>query len=212
MTSRQNTLTSFRHRFSAVIVTLIICVGFFSSSAINPEEIYDMDAAKALCDSMPLQSPEGIWIYPEDCVTVLVTQKKQLSATQLPSFEIRVVETSDVRMRPGEVIGILSATPERNKYEAQFYTERKNNLLLKPKTVIAQINDEGETMILKQSKPKFNFRFTFNPSILLPKMWRVIRMNTSSANTTSLAPAIGMVKIYPSYDGNGSSRRQPRYL
>lgn len=212
MKPRQDTLTAFRHRCSALIVTLIVCVGFFSSSAINPEEIYDIDAAKAFCDSMPLQSPEGIWIYPEDGVTVLVTQKKQLSATQLPSFEIRVVETSDVRMRPGEVIGILSATPERNKYEAQFYTERKNDLLLKPKTVIAQINDEGETMILKQSKPKFNFRFTFNPSILLPKMWRVIRMNTSSANNTSLAPAIGMVKIYPSYDGNGSSRRQPRYL
>ncbi|MDE5882494.1 MAG: hypothetical protein K2H60_12255 [Muribaculaceae bacterium] len=212
MTSRQHTLISFRHRFSAVIAMLMVCVGFFSSSAVNQDTIYDIDAAKALCDSLPLQSPEGIWIYPEDGVTVLVTQKKQLSTSQLPIFEIRVVETSDVRMHPGEVIGLLSATPERNKYEAQFYTERKNDLLLKPKTVVAQINDEGETMILKQTKPKFNFRFTFNPSILLPKMWRVIRMNTTSGNNTSSTPAIGMVKIYPSYDGNGSSRRQPRYL
>lgn len=206
-------VSSFRHSLSAVVTALIVCVGFFHVSAMNPEDVYDIDAAKALCDSLPLQGPEGIWIYPEDGVTVLVTRRKQLSSTQLPSFEMRVVETSDVRMHPGDIIGILTATPERNKYEAQFYTERKNNLLLKPKTVLAQINDEGETMILKQNKPKFNLRFTFNPSILLPKMWRVIRMNTSAGNNNkSLTPAIGMVKIYPSYDGNGSSRRQPRYL
>lgn len=212
MTARQDTLISFRHRFSAVVTALIVCVGFFSSAAVNPEDVYDIDTAMTLCDSLPLQQPEGVWIYPEDGVTVLITRVKQLSASHLPTFEIRVVETSDVRMHPGDIIGTLSATPERNKYEAQFYTERKNDLLLKPKTVIAQINDDGETMILKQNKPKFNFRFTFNPSILLPKMWRVIRMNTSSGNNTSLTPAIGMVKIYPSYDGNGSSRRQPRYL
>ena len=152
MTFRQHLLITFRHRFSAVFTTLMICVGFFTSSAINPNNVYDIDTAKALCDSLPLQSPEGIWLYPEDGVTVLVTQKKQLSATQLPSFEIRVVETSDVRLHPGEVIGVLSATPERNKYEAQFFTERKNDLLLKPKTVMAQVNDEGETIILKQTK------------------------------------------------------------
>ncbi len=201
-------ISSIRHRLSAFMTALIVCVGFFPASAINPEDVYDIDRAKALCDSLPLQGPEGIWLYPEDGVTVLVTERKQLSSIQFPSFEIRVIETSDVRMRPGDLIGVLTATTERNKYEAQFYTERKNNLLLKPKTVMAQINEEGESMILKQTKPKFNLRFTFNPSILLPKMWRVIRMNTSTGNNSnSLAPAIGMVKFYLSYDGNGSSRR-----
>lgn len=200
-----------RHWLRVLIMALLVCVGFLHSFAINPEEIYDIDAAKAYCDSMPLQSPEGIWIYPEDGVTVLITREKKISQSQLNSYSIRVIESADTRLRPGDIIGLLAATPESNKFEVQLYTERKNNILFKPKTILAQLSNEGETMILKKDKAKLNFRLTFNPSILLPNMWRIIRLNTST-NNSSAATAIGMVKIYPSYDGNGSSRRQPRYL
>ncbi len=200
-----------RHRLRGFLLTLFVCVGFIYSYAINPEEIYDIDRAKAYCDSMPLQSPEGIWIYPEDGVTVLITRKKNLSQSQLPSYNIRIIESTDARLCPGEIIGMLYATPEIKKFEVQLYTERKNNVLFKPKTILAQLSNDEETMILKKDKAKLNFRLFFNPSLLLPNMWRIVRLNTSTNNSSS-TPTIGMVKIYPSYDGNGSSHRQPRYL
>lgn len=200
-----------RHRVKVLVMALIFCVGQFYSSGLNPE-VFDIEAARDLCDSTPLRSPEGIWVYPDDGVTVLIMRQPSVSNSLLPTFDIRVIESSDIRLRPGDIIGNLSSTPEKNKYEITLFTERRNNLLLKPQTVLALLSDEEETMVLKKRKPKFSLRFTFNPTTLLPQMWRIIRLNTSSAGNTNVEGAIGMVKIYPSYDGNGSSRRQPRYL
>lgn len=200
-----------RYSIKALLMAVTVCAGCFYTHADAPE-IYDIDAAIAYCDSVPLQSPEGIWIYPEDAVTVLITVRKLLSQSVLPTYDIRVIDTSDSRLRPGDILGILTATPENNKFEVQLFTERKNDLLLKPKTILAQLSNEGETMILKKEKSKISLRFSFNPSTLLPKMWRIIRLNTSTSGNASVNPVIGMIKIYPSYDGNGSSRRQIRYL
>lgn len=202
-----------RHRASAIIMALAICAGHFSFLASEPE-IYDIEAAKSFCDSTALEEPEGIWIYPDDGVTVLITHRNNLSPSSLPEYDIRVVDSSDVRLHPGDVIGKLSALPERKKFEVSLFTERGAQGLLKPKTILATLGDEGETLLLKKEKSKFNLRFTFNPSILLPKLWRVVRTN-SSMNTSPMqatSAAVGLVKIYPSYDGNGSSRRKPRYL
>lgn len=200
-----------RHIIITTLLVVMLCVGQFYSYASTPV-VFDIDAAKTLCDSLPLSGPEGIWLYPEDNVAVIILKRSGVSTLTLPEYSITVIETNDVSLHPGDNIGILSATPERNKYQISLFTERHNSLLLKPKTVLAIINEEGESMILKKEKSKFNFRFSLNPYTLLPKTWRIIRMNTTSSNKNDVAPAIGMVKIYPSYDGNGSSRRQVRYL
>lgn len=200
-----------RHRHIAILMAILICVGHFYTYGISPGA-YDLDAAKNLCDSLPLSGPEGIWIYPEDNVAVLVLKRSGKTVTTLPEYDITVVETNDVSLYPGDAIGTLTATPERNKFEICLFTERKNKLLLKPKTIMAIISDEGETMVLKREKQKFSFRFLLNPYTLLPKTWRIIRVNTSAGSKTEVAPAKGMVKIYPSFDGNNSIRRVTRYL
>ena len=202
-----------RHRLIAITMALAVCVGHFSSQA-NPPVLYDIDAAKAYCDSTALEDPEGIWIYPDDGVTVLIARRDALSLSSLSIYDIRVIESDDVRLRPGDLLGSLSASPERKKFDISLYTERGASGLLKPKAVSATLGDEGETLILKKDKPKFNLRFTFNPSTLLPKLWRIVRINGSSSSTSGSnnSPSVGMVKVYPSYDGNGSSRRRPRYL
>lgn len=135
--------------------------------------------------------------------------------TSLLTYNLIVVDSEAANIRNGEVIGILKATPVISGYEIELFTERRNGMLLKPKSCMAELSKDGETIILKRDKPKFNLRFSLNPSTLLPKFWRLLRMNTSvspSSGGNSLQPTVGMVKIYPSYDGNGSSRRKPRYL
>lgn len=227
-----------RHGLSGLSASLIICAALFYSTSpsyssekgnksvtcentesyshpvTSASEVYDIDAAKELCDRLPLRAPEGIWVYPDDNVLVLILRRPAISPTSLSTYDIRVVETSDVRLKPGDNIGNLSETPESNRFVLELFTECKDKILTKPKTCMARLVEDGEAMILSKEKSKFNFRFTLNPSTLLPKMWKILRMNTSfgSNNSASQTPAIGLVKIYPSYDGNGSSKREPRYL
>lgn len=175
-------------------------------------KVYDFEAAAEVCDALALDPIEGVWIYPEDNVTVLVRRLPSLSPSALPEYKIEVVATSDVRLRPGDEIGHMKATAEASKYEVSLYTERKNGVLQKPSDCLATLDKDAETIILKKPKRKFNFRFTFNPSLILPKFWRVVRFNSGLGEKSTERPASGMIKVYPSYDGDGSSRRSPRYL
>lgn len=199
----------------AIAFAIAVCALFSPTTGVaNPPQAYDIGRAREICDSMPLEDPEGIWIYPEDNVTVLVLKELPTSPTSLPSYTISVVETTDCSLKPGDVIGRLHASPARAKYSLELFTERKNNVLSKPKRCLAEVTDNGETIILKRDKSGFKIRFSFNPSTLLPRLWKsVLRIGTSKSNSaSSVEPPVGMVKIYPSYDGNGSSRRSVRYL
>lgn len=175
---------------------------------------FDMQRAREICDSIPLSPPEGVWIYPEDNVTVLVIRRDGSDPNSIGEYDISVVETTDCSVKPGEIIGRLSASPDEQKYEMELFTEKRNGILSRKQTCLATLSKEGETLILQKDKKRgLNFRISLNPSMLLPKMWRMLRtgVSTTSGKSRQEAP-VGMVKIYPSYDGNGSSRRSPRYL
>ena len=173
---------------------------------------YDIDKAKEICDESPLENVEGIWIYPEDKVTVMILNDNEESIGQLPTYSISIVDTSDARLHPGDIIGKLYATAEGNTYKIELSTEKKNELLLKPKSCLASLSKDGDTFIIKKQKAPFKGRLNFNFNRLLPGFWKIVSTGISQNNNNSLQPPIGMVKVFPSYDGNGSSRRKIRYL
>lgn len=177
----------------------------------SPETAYDLDKAKEICDRLPLEDIEGIWLYPDDKVTVMIMNDSEGLGNSLPSYSISVVETSDVRLKRGEVIGRLKATAEDRVFQIELSTEKKNDLLLKPKSCLATLSKDGDTFIIKKQKSPFKGRLNFNFNRLLPGFWKIVSAGLSQ-NGNSLQPPVGMVKIYPSYDGNGSSRRKVRYL
>ena len=173
---------------------------------------YDIDEARLICDTIPLESPEGIWIYPDDHVTVLVLKARTISGSSLPVYNIRVVESDDCSLAPGDMIGTISASPKQSEFSISLFTERKNGILSKPGECLASISSDGETMIIKRKKSPFKLRLSLNLSRLLPGFWKIVRIGASSQSSPNSDPPVGMVKIYPSYDGNGSSKRKPRYL
>lgn len=173
---------------------------------------YDMDMAKEICGGLPLEDVEGVWIYPEDKVTVLVLNDGKQPDGGLASYTVSVVETSDARLKPGEVIGKLTATSEERVYKIELSTEKKNDLLLKPKAVMATLSKDGDSFSFKRQKSPLKARLNFNFSRLLPGFWKMISTGISSSGNSSVSLPVGMVKIFPSYDGNGSSRRKARYL
>lgn len=182
-------------------------------AASTTEQAFDIDKAREICDRSPLESVEGIWIYPDDNVTVLILHRDDVDENKFPQYDISVVKTTDVRIRPGEVIGSLTATPDKDIYKIELATESKNDYLLKPKSVLATLNKDRDALIIKKQKVPFKGRLNFNFNRLLPGFWKIVSMGISQReNSNSAQPPVGMVKIYPSYDGNGSSRRKVRYL
>ena len=190
----------------------MILLGHFPLLAKSPKIAYDLEMAREICASLPLEEVEGIWIYPEDKVTVMILNDNEESVGQLPSYSISVVETSDARLHPGEIIGKLYATPDDNTYKIELSTEKKNDILLKPKSCIASLSKEADTFIIKKQKAPFKGRLNFNFNRLLPGFWKIVSTGISQNNNNSIQPPVGMVKVFPSYDGNGSSRRKIRYL
>ena len=185
-----------------------------TGSGKSPEVAYDIEKAREICRQLPLDNVEGVWLYPDDNVTVLIlNDQNDTGNIRFPSYSISVVETSDARLHPGEVIGKLESTADESVYKIELSTEKKNDFLLKPKSCLASLSKNGDSFIIKKQKSPFKGRINFNFNRLLPGFWKIVSLGVSQQNSReSLTPPVGMIKIYPSYDGNGSSRRKVRYL
>lgn len=173
---------------------------------------YDMEMAKEICLNSALDHLEGIWIYPDDHVTVLILKKdSQGKVSSLPEYDIRVIDGEDARLAPGVSIGTLYATPNANVFKIELMTEEKNKILCKPYSCLANLSKDHDNLIIKKTKSPFRLRLNLNFNRLLTGFWKIVSVGTNKNYQNLEAPA-GMVKIFPSYDGNGSSKRKPRYL
>ena len=181
-------------RFLVVLMMLTMWVAGFAFTA--PADIIE---AREFCDKADLRPIEGLWTYPEDDVTVLIYRSDKSGV-----YDIYVIEAADCSLDAGVKLGELHQSADPDKYTLTLYTKVKKGILSAPVSATATFSDTKESLTIK--KPSIRFRF--NPTRLLPYFWRMVSF---SVGTKENAPE-GMVKTYPSYDGNGSSRRQPRYL
>lgn len=196
-------------------VLLLLMIVTVSNKAFGemPEIAYDIDMAIDICNESPLDKVEGIWLYPDDKVKVMIMNDNPNAKTEFPSYSIRVVETTDARLHPGEEIGKLYGTSDEKVFKIELATESKNDILLKPKSCLANLSTEGDVFTIKKQKLPFKARLNLNFNRLLPGFWKIVSTGISgNASGSSLQAPVGMIKIYPSYDGNGSSRRKIRYL
>lgn len=160
----------------------------------------DIVEAVEICDNSDLRNIEGLWVYPEDDVTVLIYRSDDSDFT----YGIYVVQSSDCSLRPGACIGKLTASPDPDKFKLRQFTHVKNNTLSLPCDATATLAKQNEALIITKPSLKFSFR----PNMFLPSFWRAVRLSVKNPN----AAPHGLIKIYPSYDGNGSLRRHTRYL
>lgn len=176
-------------------------------------EIFDINQAFDYCNEKGLNPIEGVWVYPEDKVTVLISEDEENTFSQLPKYYITVVRSEDCNLKPGDVLGTLTALAKPGAYKIELYSEKKNSLLMKPVSCLATLSNDEETLLIKSDKSKLKFRFNLNFNRLLTGFWKIVSTGiTPDLNSQKTELPVGMVKIYPSYDGNGSSKRSPRYL
>lgn len=168
------------------------------AAAVTPPA--DILEACELCDRTDLRPIEGLWSYPEDDVTVLIFRSDEAKGL----YDILVVESADCSMNPGMKLGELHESADPDKYRMKLFTLIKNGLLSAPCEATATYSEAKESLTVKKNAVKFKL----SPNRLLPYFWRIASVSVKSREP---APE-GMIKIYPSYDGNNSTKRAPRYL
>lgn len=196
----------------AVALTLFIHFPTFSHDRLMP--IFDIDAAREVCDALPLDRIEGVWYYPDDKVTVLIRRFPDSDSSGLPVYQIMAVEATDCRIVPGDEIGKLTASPESSKYTLTLKADGRNVLQGKTTECMATLSKEGDSMILSKEKSKARLRINLNPNAILPALWRsLLRFGISvGSGNDPKRPSPGMIKVYPADDGYGILRNRPRYL
>ncbi len=183
------------------LIVAIILVAAPSTHAQSDALPLDMQGAIEWCESRSLDRIEGVWSYPQDGVSVLIHKSSKSEAT----YDINIVESEKLSLLPGELLGTISATTAPDKFSMKLFTSKTNNKLLRPRECSLALTADDCGLIVK-SKTR---HWQINPMGLLPYFWKIARMKES--DPTKNLP-IGMIRLYPSYDGNGSSRYHIRYL
>lgn len=160
----------------------------------------DILEAMDLCDKSDLRPVEGIWTFPEDDVSVMIFR----DVDRQGQYGIWVVESADCSLSPRDRIGTLHDSPDPNKFNLSLYTRVQKGILNTPCNASAVLNQNNESITV--TKP--SIKISLYPGRLLSGFWRMVRLGINKAANIPE----GIIKVYPSYDGNDSSKRSPRYL
>lgn len=123
---------------------------------------------------------------------------------EIPIYAIRVVGGCPLGFKAGETIGRVFPTTSPDQFKISMRTSGRK-LVKKWVDFAGILVDEGYALNVSTTQTKYRF----NPIGLLPGFWRVVRSRTS--DPLDKLPR-GLIKLSPSYDGNGTQRNQIIYL
>ncbi len=165
----------------------------------------DITEAREYADRIGTGGVEGIWEYTGDGITVLIIRDKRENYR----YTISVVESADVRLKPGDIMGYLMESAKPGKFRMSLCTTVEHGLPGRLCDCVATLSSDKESLVVEGLKVKVKI----SGSTILPVFWNKLRstLRISVDNPLEKLPE-GMRRVYPSYDGNGSSRFRVRYL
>lgn len=176
----------------SIIVLSVILLAV--APLLSAKDYANLKEAKNYCDSRPLSPIEGVWRFPEDN-TLLLISADELNPDR---YDITVVDSFNGSIPIGWKCGEAFRTPDFNIFKITFFA-RKKIMVKYNQSFVATVKEEGETLALKTKR----FKLKFNFLSLIPYMGRLFYF--SSSDPVKELP-LGLYKVYPSYDHNGSSR------
>lgn len=162
-------------------------------------------AAQNLCSNIPLSPLEGIWEYPADEVTLMILR----NMWEKGRYDVYVVEAVDCRLDAGMRIGYAVDSADPNQFKLALCSKMKSGIPGGFINCLAKLDRNGESLRIQAPKVKL----TLNPSVVLPVLWNKLRIGVRLKTSDPMENfPEGWIRVYPSYDGNGSSLSHPRYL
>ncbi|MDE7080251.1 MAG: hypothetical protein K2O78_01155 [Muribaculaceae bacterium] len=172
----------------------------------SPQKICaDREVAEEFLRPLPLRPLEGLWEYPADEVTVMVIR----DADAKGRYNILLVEAVDCRLVPGMCLGWIEESADKSRFRISLSSKIHKGVPAGHMQGLATLNADADALIIEMPKVKVSL----SPSLVLPSLWNYLRLSVrmSTKNPLDRLPQ-GWIKVFPSYDGNGSSSRYIRYL
>lgn len=163
----------------------------------------DVDSMRVRLDETDMQPLEGIWYYPNEEMTVGIERYK---GNHNIGYRIILLESPDINLVPGTVIGYIASSAVDSKYQLWLYSQRDRVTLIKPLECVATLNAAATTLTF--DPPHWKVKVRVNVARFLPTLF----------NGVSIIPErvgerlpVGFRKIYPE-GGDGNPFNRVRYL
>ena len=194
----------------ATLITLMLCLLPLLATAGNgvPKKSVilhglDIDSMRVRLDETDVQPLEGIWYYPNEEMTLGIERYR---GEHNIGYRIILLDSPDINVTPGTVIGYIAASAVDNKYQLWLYSQRDKVTLLKPLECVATLNAKSTTLTF--DPPHWKVKVRVNIARFLPTLFNGVSIVPEKV-TESLP--VGFRKIYPE-GGDGNPFNRIRYL
>ena len=163
----------------------------------------DLDSMRVRLDESDLQPLEGIWYYPNEEMTLGIERYK---GNHNIGYRIILLESPDISLVPGTVIGYIARSAVDNKFQLWLYSERSRTTLKKPMECVATLSNKATTLTF--DPPHWKLKVRVNVARFLPTLFNGLSVIPERVGEQL---PIGFRKIYPE-GGNGHPFNRVRYL
>ena len=163
----------------------------------------DTELMKARFAESDMQPMEGIWYYPDEEMTLAIEKwKGELNI----GYRLILLESSDLELLPGTVVGFIEESAVDNKFRLWLYTERSKITLASPAQCVATLNADATSLTF--DPPHWKVKVRVNFARIFSTIFRGISVIPEKEEEKL---PVGFKKIYP-LDGNGNAFKTVRYL
>lgn len=183
--------------------------GYYTNSVPDEAEIlrdYSIDNQMKRMEHLALQPIEGIWDYREEMMTVAIERFTSPQFSRHISYRIVLLESEDLELLPGTVIGYMAESADNSKYELWIYSEQSGTKLSSPQHCVATLSDN--TLAFKQMK-ELKVKVRVNFARFLPSLFRGITVAPEIKNEPL---PVGFKKRYPLPAKGDYADDEVRYL
>lgn len=163
----------------------------------------DEETMRQHLDEIDLQPLEGIWYYPKEQTKLAIERWK---GEKNIAYRIILIESPDLQLLPGTVVGYLAPSAVDNKFEMWLYSEHDHVNMTSPLNCVATLNANATSLTF--DPPHWKLKVRVNLARFLPSFFRGISI-TPDIEREKLP--IGFTKVYPR-NGNGNAFDKIRYL
>ena len=164
----------------------------------------DVDSMRVRLDETDMQPLEGIWYYPNEEMTLGIERYR---GQHNIGYRIILLDSPDINVMPGTVIGYIAASALDNKYQLWLYSQRDKTTLKKPLECVATLNREATAFTF--DPPRWKVKARFNIARFLPTLFRGVSIIPDKTGETL---PVGFRKIYPEGSRADNSFNRVRYL
>lgn len=163
----------------------------------------DVDSMRVRLAETDMQPLEGIWYYPNEEMTVGIERYK---GKHNIGYRIILLESPDINLVPGTVIGYIASSAVDSKYQLWLYSQRDRVTLKKPLECVATLNKTATTLTF--DPPHWKVKVRVNIARFLPTLFNGVSIIPDKAGEKL---PVGFRKIYPE-GGDGTPFNRIRYL